>query len=466
MGGKEGGRGYLYQGIVAVLELLKRENWDQIYVEFPTVGDKVDIAIKREGQITDAIQVKSTANSFNKGEVSQWLTDIINDYPCRNYKLVLIGNCGPSAVNFLNALDKFQLKRVDNEAEKDLEGFNIGLLSGIQVEHKILPFNPDDLKSLVRDALSTYAYNTNCVLNPPQATLLVDAMIEDQLLKPTKGNYTDRLTFKEELDAQIKLIIKKHTKKREKIGIVSFSRGAEELPKEVSNLLDIREKFDGRFLKDGLDWTDSIGRKVQQFLIENTTADQAYQIAIEAHSSIAFTAGRIFDTKYGVDICPLQKTVNGWEIWDVDGSDQTTYQDWKIEHILWDKGGVDSALILNVSRNIYLDVERYLKEQGVLVGRVINCTLENVGGTDFAIQNGTHAAKLASTVYSALVQRSTAERRAHLHLFSAAPNAFTFYLGKISRPFGKCILYEYDLEQKDNCSYYPSISFGGEGGLE
>ena len=44
MGGKEGGRGYLYQGIVAVLEALRRNDWDRIYIEFPTEGDKVDIA--------------------------------------------------------------------------------------------------------------------------------------------------------------------------------------------------------------------------------------------------------------------------------------------------------------------------------------------------------------------------------------------------------------------------------------
>ena len=64
MGGKEGGRGYLYQGIVAVLEALERPDWDRIYVEFPTEGDKVDIALRSAGEITDAIQVKSTANSF------------------------------------------------------------------------------------------------------------------------------------------------------------------------------------------------------------------------------------------------------------------------------------------------------------------------------------------------------------------------------------------------------------------
>ena len=66
MAGKEGGRGYLYQGIVAVLEALRRNNWDRIYIEFPTEGDKVDIALKSADTITDAIQVKSTVNSFQR----------------------------------------------------------------------------------------------------------------------------------------------------------------------------------------------------------------------------------------------------------------------------------------------------------------------------------------------------------------------------------------------------------------
>ena len=116
--------------------------------------------------------------------------------------------------------------------------------------------------------------------------------------------------------------------------------------------------------------------------------------------------------------------------------------------------------------NICSDVERYLKEQGVHVGRIINFSPEDTGSTGFSIQNGTHSSKLAMEVYAALAGRSTVERRAYLHIFAAAPHAFMFHLGQVSRPFGKCILYEYDFEQRGNCSYIPSIQFDGKGGLE
>lgn len=112
MGGKEGGRGYLYQGIVAVLEALERPDLDRIFVEFPTVGDKVDIALRSADEITDAIQVKSTANSFETGELSKWLIDIITDYPCQRYHLILIGRIVMSSpLIAVNPADSLRVRR-------------------------------------------------------------------------------------------------------------------------------------------------------------------------------------------------------------------------------------------------------------------------------------------------------------------------------------------------------------------
>lgn len=466
MGGKEGGRGYLYQGIIAVLEALKRDDWDRIYVELPTEGDKVDIALKSVDKITDAIQVKSTVNSFEKREISKWLADIIGDYPCQRYCLVLIGNCTKSAVDFINAIRKFLTGKLDATAKRHLGTFEAALLNGIEVDFKVFPFDSDDLKSLAREAFWGYTYETGHSLERPQVSLLVDAMIEEQFLQSTKDCYTDRTTFNQELNDHIKLIIKKYTKVRKKIGILCFPRGSEQVPQEVPILLDLQSKFDGRFLKPGLDWTTDIGKPVQDFLRASTEPHQAYQITLETHSSIAFAAGRVFDTKSGVDVCPIQKTTSGPEVWEIDKLDQTEYQIWNVEHIAGDNGAFDTALILNVRHNIRSAVERYLQEQEVHVGRIINCSAKGTGYTSFSIQNGTHAAKLAMGLYAALAERSTAERRAYLHIFAAAPNAFMFNLGQVSRPFGNCILYEYDFEQHNNCSYIPSIHFGGKGGLE
>lgn len=93
------------------------------------------------------------------------------------------------------------------------------------------------------------------------------------------------------------------------------------------------------------------------------------------------------------------------------------------------------------------------------IGRIINCTPNETGATNFSIEDGNYALALANSVYSAISERTTVERRATLHIFASAPNGFMFFLGENSLGFGKCVLYEYDFEQLNSCSYLPSIDF-------
>lgn len=91
MGGQEGSRGYLYQGIAAVFEALTSDNWDKIYIEFPTGNGKVDIALSKSDRIVRAIQVKSTQNTFGLASLKQWITDLYNDYKADEYVVILPG---------------------------------------------------------------------------------------------------------------------------------------------------------------------------------------------------------------------------------------------------------------------------------------------------------------------------------------------------------------------------------------
>lgn len=101
----------------------------------------------------------------------------------------------------------------------------------------------------------------------------------------------------------------------------------------------------------------------------------------------------------------------------------------------------------------------YIEESHILIGRLIDCTLEENGATNFSVQDGTHAALLANSIYEVIGRRNLAERRAVLHIFASAPNALMFFLGQNSMGFGKCILYEYDFEQMNSCTYSPSFYF-------
>ena len=460
MGGKEASRGFLYQGFASVLEALTdKNNWDKIYIEFPTSNDKVDIALEAADKVIKSIQVKSTINTFSKSNIMSWVYDLIADIDTPEYELCLIGQCGKTAIAFINSIEKFYSNALDSAAVKSLDGFNTDLLINKRINFIILPFEIEVLEKIVRDSLHKYISCSNQLMSFDQISFIASATVNDQMISSTHGKGIDRKAFNEELEKRIFLIADKYSPKRISIAVTSFSRGAVHL-EDKTMCFSLLDKFDGRNLKNGYDWNNDVYPMLREFLISNTNNEHAYQVFLDVHSSIAFAVGHILDSKSGINVFPMQKTaMNGTELWDVKRSSKRSYSNWSISHEKLEENQFDTALILNVTRPIYNDVVEYIKENNLSIGRIINCTPNEAGATNFSIEDGNHAATLANSIYDAIVQRTLVERRATLHIFAAAPNAFMFFLGQISRGFGKCALYEYDFEQRDSCSYSKAISF-------
>lgn len=460
MGGKEGSRGYLYQAFASVLEAMCQKNWDKIYIEFDSADDKVDIALEENNKIFKSVQVKSTINTFSKNSLKKWLQDLINDdVGSTEFELFLIGQCDNDAVTFINSVNKFQHNKLDDKAQGSLKEFDTSVIQGRKIDFTCIPFDVDTLEKIVRDSLFQYISYRNQLMTFDQISFIASATVNDQMISSTHGTGIDRNTFDEELEKRILLVADKYSPKRISIGIKSFTRGAVYLEDETK-CLSLLDKFDGRNLKNGYDWNNDIYPKLRDFLIENTNNKHAYQVFLDTHASLAFAAGQVLDSKSGINAFPIQKSAtNGTELWDVKLSSKRNYSNWDISHEMFDENQFDSALILNVTRPIYNDVVGYIKEKNLSIGRIINCTPNEVGATNFSIEDGNHAAALANSVYNAIAQRTTVERRATLHIFASAPNAFMFFLGQNSRGFGKCVLYEYDFEQRDSCSYSKSINF-------
>ena len=460
MGGKEASRGFLYQAFASVLEALCQKNWDKIYIEFDSEKDKVDIALEKENKVFKSIQVKSTINTFTKNSVSKWIQDLINDdVGSTEFELFLIGQCDDTANTFINSIKKFQSNKMDKKAENSLKGFNTDIIQGRKIDFKCLPFNVDTLEAIVRDSLLKYISDKNKRLTFDQISFIASATVNDQMISSTHGKGIDRKTFDEELEKRILLVANKYSPKRISIGIKSFTRGAVKL-EDTTKCLSLIEMFEERNLKNGYDWNNDIYEVMKKFLLTNTNNNYAYQIYLDTHVSLAFAAGRVLDSKSGINIFPIQKSAtNGIELWDVKLSSKRNYSNWDISYEIFDENQADSVLILNVTHNIYDDVIRYIKENNLPIRRIIICIPDKGEFTNFSIEDGNHAATLANSVYNAIVERSTEERRATLHIFASAPNAFMFFLGQNSRGFGKCVLYEYDFEQRDSCSYSKSINF-------
>jgi len=460
VGGKEASRGFLYQAFASVLEAMCQKSWDKIYIEFDSEDDKVDIALEENNKIFKSIQVKSTINTFSKTLLKKWLQNLINDDVGSNeFELFLIGQCDNGANTFINSIEKFQKNKLDNKAKNSLKGFDTNIIQGRKIEFKCLPFDVGILEKIVRDSLNQYISHRNLIMTFDQISFIASATVNDQMISSTHGNGIDKKIFDEELEKRILLLVDKYSPKRTSIGIKSFTCKAVHLEDETI-CLSLLDKFDGRNLKNGYDWNYDIYSKLRDFLIANTNDKHAYQVYLNTHASLAFATGRILDSKSGINVFPIQKSArNGNELWDVKRLCERNYSNWNVSDEIFDEKQSDSALILNVTRPIYNDVVGYIKGKNLSIKRIINCTLNKVGATNLSIEDGNHAALLANSVYSAISQRTTAERRATLHIFASAPNAFMFFLGQNSRGFGKCVLYEYDFEQRDSCSYSPSIDF-------
>lgn len=351
-------------------------------------------------------------------------------------------------------------KAIDKEAEASLDGFDTMLIDHKVISFLNLPFELEFLESKVRDSLHQYISYNNQMMTFDQIKIIASATINDQMISSTKGKGIARNEFNEELEKRIILVADKYSVKRIPIHIRSFTCATKNLEDESKNYLSFVNKFDGRKLKDKYDWNKDIYEDLEKFLLANTSQEYAYQISLDTHTSLAFAAGRIVNIKFGINVFPTQKTnTNGIVLWDVNLSSKKEYFDWNILHETFKQNQSDTALILNVTNSINDDVIDFIEEKDLSIGSIIKCTIEKTGDSKCSIHDGTHAFRLAESLNKIIAKRSKAERLATLHIFASAPNAFMFFLGQNSMGFGKCILYEYDFEQRNSGSYLPSIDF-------
>ncbi len=240
------------------------------------------------------------------------------------------------------------------------------------------------------------------------------------------------------------------------VGIRSFYRRAESMQDETEKMLCLLDKYEGRHLKENLTWLSDINTEIERFISEEIVRSKRYRMHLDTHLSNAFLAGYYLDTKSGVEVYPLQKTQKGRILWLPEKDDSKDYPDWHIssEDLTDDK--LDVALVLGVTHDIYDDVKYFISREKLNVSRIINCQITGRQSGNSVI-DGYHAKILADSISKIVKKRSIEEKQKNLHIFSASPVALMFFLGQLSRSFGKIVLYEYDFEWLENNSYFPSF---------
>ena len=123
-----------------------------------------------------------------------------------SYELVLIGQCSGTARTFINSIEKYRINQMDKKSTEALAGFDTTILDHAAISVRSLSDDLFSLQAHMRDSLSKYLEGERLLLSYSQIDFIVRAMIADQLLQSTKGEYTDRYEYDKELKKRITLI--------------------------------------------------------------------------------------------------------------------------------------------------------------------------------------------------------------------------------------------------------------------
>lgn len=242
-----------------------------------------------------------------------------------------------------------------------------------------------------------------------------------------------------------------------RVGIRSFVRQAEYLD-EFTTMLDLLDMFDHRHLRPGATWC-KMSDRVRIFMAAvDDERNDAIEMHLSCHNSIAYAAGNAVSAKSGTRYIVHQTGQRGASAWDLSERENGSADAlWVVHEIRLREDAREVAVAVSLTHSIGRDVEQYVGKCIPSIGTLL--IFEPVGGSSqSSVRSGAHAAALAETFDHILAtQRCPDQRMAMLHLFAAAPNGFTFALGRAARRVGQVTLYEYDFERKDPQGYSPSI---------
>jgi hypothetical protein len=148
------------------------------------------------------------------------------------------------------------------------------------------------------------------------------------------------------------------------------------------------------------------------------------RLVLDAHVSLAFAVGSILNVKSGKAIEVEQRT-NGRRFWSRD--DVPLDRAWPgIDATVEQIGlGDELAVAIGLTHDVSPNVRDFLSSQPA-VGKLITVRLAG-GASGASVKSGSHAMKLAEETIAAVRKEP---RPPMLHVFIAAPNGFTFFLGQ------------------------------------
>nr|WP_200985167.1 SAVED domain-containing protein [Rhizobium rhizogenes]QCL10072.1 hypothetical protein pC5.8d_769 [Rhizobium rhizogenes] len=240
------------------------------------------------------------------------------------------------------------------------------------------------------------------------------------------------------------------------VGVRSFMHPIDNLSVRVPEMLDLVDDFDGRYLKEGNSWNSDLLPRVREFILNVALQGDHMRLVLDAHVSLAFAVGSILNVKAGKSI-EIEQRTDGKRFWKRD--DVPLDPAWPtiaVNRIEMENGGNELALAIGLTHDIVLMVTGYLRSRPD-IGALLAVTLDKGSASGASVKSGSHAMMLAEAV-AAAVRRE--KRGSILHVFIAAPNGFTFFLGQQQQVLGRTVVYEWDHDGPRGTGYSEGITVG------
>ncbi|MDC7817364.1 SAVED domain-containing protein [Pseudomonas sp. BLCC-B112] len=421
--------------------------------------------------LTTPEYINATTTSLLKRALDAHLHDAANDQVS---KLILVTNHGVAAEDILNRHIRQRSLNVD--VNQLFDGSTPrsarGKLRKLWAEH--LGIDEDELKQLcgrlgfhlTRDSLDglrellDQACRANGLIRPaPNAsTTPYDANIFEwvghQRTEYTRESFWDQC-------AQEGLLASKPVNPVYTFGVKTFEHALDRLDNRCVEVLDLVPEFDERSIRNTDAWRDSLLPRLREFLLRLPTSEGRIRLAIEAHVTLAFAAGVVLDTKSG-RLVELEQRSPVLKIWAADDEPLSSmHSTWVFEEHELDPEGEGTACAISVTRNTEGAVRHYLGHSGLKLRRLL-VARPSAGVSAQSVASGAHANALAeqlATKVRADRDARPSSRLERYHLFIAAPNAFTFYLGRQVAMLKPLTIYEFDFGFQVDNSYQPSLAY-------
>jgi hypothetical protein len=243
-------------------------------------------------------------------------------------------------------------------------------------------------------------------------------------------------------------------------GVKSFEHAFDRLEDRCDEHLNLVSSFDDRYIHTDSSWQQDLSPRLAEFMRTAALSGNRVRLALDAHATLAFAAGSFLDTKSGRIVEFQQRTRNGVVTWAPDDAmPSDSWSKWTFSEHDLKTGGAELAVAVSLTRPTESDVRAFILKNPA-IGSLLIATPAS-GPSQNSVACGSHADSLAETLGSevnAVRARVSTSRASRMHLFIAAPNGFTFYLGRHIKVLQPVTLYEFDFGGGRSGCYEPSLS--------